>query len=168
MVEKTMWCWWWGWNPEKLEYWLEEKERQGWNLAAVNWSSVGFRLRQGEPRQMSYCVDYQVNPTPEYYSILLDDGWELAWSGYGGWHLWRKPYEELESRPSLHTENQPIIIRTRWDLGLSAFFMLLFFGASGLAAFASKIFFAALFGVMSVIFGYFFVRFYQYFQRLRA
>jgi len=167
MVERTMWCWWWGWNPEKLENWLEEKERQGWNLVAVNMSSVGFRLKQGEPRQISYCVDYQVNPTPEYYSILVDDGWELAWSGYGGWHLWRKPYSNHEPRPFLYTENQPIIIRTRWDQGLTAFFMLFFLGISGLAVFGSEIVFASLFGIISLIFGYFFIRFYQYFQRLR-
>jgi len=168
MVEKTMWCWWWGWNPGKLENWLEEKERQGWNLAAVNMSSVGFRLKQGEPRQISYCVDYQVNPTPEYYSILVDDGWELAWSGYGGWHLWRKPYSNHESKPFLHTENQPIIIRTRWDLGLTAFFMVFFFTTSILAATASVNSAAVFLGILGVLFGVFFIRFFQYYSKLRA
>lgn len=29
---KTTWHWWWGWESEKIENWLEEMELAGWSL----------------------------------------------------------------------------------------------------------------------------------------
>lgn len=109
-MEKTSWHWWWGWNPEDIETWLEAMERGGWNLVHVGFLGVRFRFRGGECRQVRYCVDYQNNPDAEYHSLLADDGWHLVWRELG-WHLWQKPY--VHERPNIFTDMASLVQRNR-------------------------------------------------------
>jgi len=84
---KTHWFWWWGWEPNKLISWLEEKEAQGCNLFQVGAMGLLFRFRKGEKRKISYGVDFQAKADDEYIAIFQEDSWELMWTGAGGWYL---------------------------------------------------------------------------------
>lgn len=106
---KTSWCWWWGWKPEKVEEWLEDMERNGWNLYQVDLGSIRFRFKKGEPKKMRYCADFQMNTDDQYYKLFSDDGWELVWKGAGGWYIWKKPY--TNERPEIYTDSKSLIDR---------------------------------------------------------
>ena len=45
---KTVWHWWWGWNIEKVENWLEEMEKNGWNLIKVDFTKMRFKFKKGK------------------------------------------------------------------------------------------------------------------------
>ena len=106
---KTAWHWWWGWNPEKIEDWLEEMELEGWNLVSVGFAYVVFKFEKGESRKIRYCVDYQVNVGNNYFELFKEDGWELADDKIIPWYIWRKPYEN--ERPSIYTDTKSLIER---------------------------------------------------------
>ena len=114
---KTSWRLWWGWDPEKIENWLEEMERKGWNIFQVDCFSLRFRFQKGELKQVRYCIDFQITVDDNYFSLFTDDDWELVWMGAGGWYIWRKPYEK--ERPDIYTDKTSLIARNSRLLPLS-------------------------------------------------
>ncbi|UNC91063.1 DUF2812 domain-containing protein [Candidatus Contubernalis alkaliaceticus] len=106
---KTKWRLWWGWNPEKIECWLEEMEKKGWNLFQVDYLSLRFHFQKGEARQIRYCVDFQTEVDDNYFSLFTDDNWELFREGVGGWYIWRKPYKN--EKPDIYTDKASLIDR---------------------------------------------------------
>lgn len=100
--------WWWGWEPEKIENWLEEMEAQGWHVDYGMGIGTTFQFTRGEPRKVRYCADYQNKVTPEYSRIFHDVGWELVYSGMG-WYIWGMPYET--ERPEIYTDMEATIER---------------------------------------------------------
>ena len=48
---KNVWHWWWGWNTEKVENWLEEMEKNGWNLTKVDFFQVRFSFKKGKSEE---------------------------------------------------------------------------------------------------------------------
>lgn len=100
---------WWGWNPEKVENWLEEMEMKGWNLYKVGVLGLRFIFKKGKSARVRYCADYQSSLVgDQYFNIFKDDGWELAWEGTG-WYIWKKLY--AEERPSIYTDISSLIER---------------------------------------------------------
>jgi len=108
-IIKTKWFWWWGWNPQKLEDWLEEMASYGWNLYQVDMWGIRFKFRKEKSEKIRYCVDYQSSVDENYLSILKDDGWDIVWTGATGWYLLKKIYEE--KRPSIFTDANSLIER---------------------------------------------------------
>ena len=106
---KTACHWWWGWNPEKIENWLEKMELDGWNLVSVSFAYMIFKFEKGESRKMRYCVDYQINVGTNYFELFKEDDWELADDKIIPWYIWRKPYET--ERPSIYTDTKSLIER---------------------------------------------------------
>ena len=106
---KTAWHWWWGWDPEKIEKWLEEMELDGWNLISVGFAYIVFKFEKGESRKMSYCVDYQINVGNNYFELFKEDGWELTDDKIIPWYIWRKPYEN--EKPDIYTDTKSLIER---------------------------------------------------------
>lgn len=102
--------WWWGWEPEKIENWLEEMEAQGWHVDYGIGLGTTFFFTRGEPRKMRYCADYQNKVTSEYSRIFHDVGWELVYS-HMGWYIWRMPYEE--ERPEIYTDMGATVDRNK-------------------------------------------------------
>ena len=116
---KTVWHWWWGWNPEKIEDWLEEIELEGWNLFQVDFNHIRFKFEKGESRKMRYCVDYQEDVDENYFELFKEYGWELADDGILPWYIWRKSYEN--ERPSIYTDTISLIERNNrqlWIVGI--------------------------------------------------
>jgi hypothetical protein len=107
---KSVTKWWWGWNPEKIEDWLEQMEAEGWHLYNATGIGVRFHFVKEEPRQVRYCADYQGNISPEYKRIFQDAGWELVFSNIG-WYIWRMEYSG--ERPNIYTDIDSIIDRNK-------------------------------------------------------
>lgn len=108
--EKRIFKWWWGWNPEKIEKWLEEQEMQGWNLINISKLGLNFTFEKGRPRRMSYCIDYQPSVKEDYHQLCQDSGWILAGSG-SGWYYWGQKYSG--EKPNLFSDYASLIERNR-------------------------------------------------------
>lgn len=104
---KTAWHWWWGWNTEKVENWLEEMEKKGWNLVKVDFAQIKFSFKKGKSRKMRFCFDFPNYVDDNYFEIFKEDGWELMDNKMGPWFIWRKPYEN--KRPSIYTDTKSLI-----------------------------------------------------------
>ncbi|MDP3066941.1 MAG: DUF2812 domain-containing protein [Methanobacteriaceae archaeon] len=105
--DKVVWRWWWGWNTEKVENWLEEMEQKGWNLVKVDFAQIRFSFKKGESRKMSYCFDYPAYVKDNYFEIFKEDGWESMDNKMGPWFIWSKSYEN--ERPSIYTDTKSLI-----------------------------------------------------------
>lgn len=104
---KIVWHWWWGWNTEKVENWLEEMEKNGWNLTKVDFAQIRFSFKKGKVRKMRYCWDYPTYPNDNYFELFKEDGWESMDNKMGPWFIWRKPYED--ERPRIYTDTRSLI-----------------------------------------------------------
>ncbi|MHB8062468.1 MAG: DUF2812 domain-containing protein, partial [Ruminiclostridium sp.] len=93
--------WWWAWEYEKIETWLEEMEAGGLRLVQTSFKGQYFHLEKCAPTKARYCIDFQAKLTPDYMSIINDDGWKLYQVGMG-WYILRKEYQE--ERPNLYTD----------------------------------------------------------------
>ncbi len=107
--------WWWGWNVERLERWIEDREAAGWRLVAISGSGLLFTFERGEPRRIAYRIDYQARPGDDYRLLFEDAGWALAGSG-AGWYYWRMPY--TGTRPEIFTDAESLIGRNRRQMAL--------------------------------------------------
>ena len=165
---KTAWHWWWGWNPEKIENWLEEMEQKGWNLFQVDFNYLRFRFEKGESRKMRYCVDYQLNVSDNYFELFKEDGWELADDKIVPWYIWRKLYHD--ERPSIYTDTGSLIERNNRQLRtvgivvpveIFIFLMLLVNGSSRLELTLALFIF-----IILIFLGYVMMQLYMYNKKL--
>ncbi len=106
---KTVWFWWWGWSPEKMESMLERMEASGWKLFQVDFLGIRFKFKRGSEDKVSYSVDYRPDADKDYLTLFDEDGWEMKWTGAGGWYLWRKTYTGV--RPEIFTDTGSLIER---------------------------------------------------------
>jgi hypothetical protein len=102
--------WWFAWNPEKVEDYLESMSLQGWHAVHAGGMLVNFFFEHGEPKHIRYCMDYQRSDKPEYVQIFMDDGWKPLGSSMG-WRLWSREYEG--ARPDIYTDTDSLIRRNR-------------------------------------------------------
>ncbi|QNU65944.1 DUF2812 domain-containing protein [Ruminiclostridium herbifermentans] len=102
--------WWWAWNYEKIESWLESMENSGLRLVKTKFKGVVFYFENCTPTKARYCIDYQDKLTPEYISIINDAGWKINQIGMG-WYVLRKQYED--ERPELYTDFDALIARNK-------------------------------------------------------
>jgi hypothetical protein len=109
-LTKSVTKWWWGWEPEKIEDWLEQMEVEGWHLYNATGIGVRFHFVKEEPRRVRYCADYQSKIGPQYKEIFQDTGWELVYSGMG-WYIWRMEY--VGERPDIYTDIDSILDRNK-------------------------------------------------------
>jgi len=122
---KTVWYFWWGWNPIHMENMLERMEASGWKLFQVDYYGLRFKFKRGQAETVRYSVDYQPKTDEDYLSIFEDDDWQMKWSGAGGWYLWRKLY--TTERPDIFTDSSSLIERNNRLINLLTplFYMLI-------------------------------------------
>ncbi len=113
--------WWWVWDYEEIENWLEQMEAGGLRLVETRFDGVVFCFEKCIPSKARYCIDYQSKLTPEYMTIINDDGWKLYQIGFG-WYILRKQYEG--ERPDLYTDFEGLIARNRSLLTISLILLL--------------------------------------------
>ncbi len=107
--------WWWAWNYEEVENWLERMEAGGLRLVQTHFKGVIFYFEKCRPSKARYCIDYQNRLTPDYLTIINDDGWQLYQIGMG-WYILRKEYED--ERPEFYTDFEGLITRSKSLLNL--------------------------------------------------
>ncbi len=114
--------WWWAWNSEEYEAYLEAEAAAGWELVHVGFAMIRHRFRKTEAKQVRYCVDYHTKTSQEYELIAKDDGWhKMAESA--GWIMWSKAYED--QRPALFTDRASMISRNKRLMGFTGMLVLL-------------------------------------------
>ena len=121
---KTVWFFWWGWSPDNMENMLERMEATGWKLFQVDFSGIRFKFTRGQEEKARYSVDYQPAADDDYLTLFEEDGWQMKWTGAGGWYLWRKPY--TSERPEIFTESSSLIERNNRLLKLLMPLFILF------------------------------------------
>lgn len=96
--QKKVWKFWFPWNTEKIERWLEDKAARGWNLTHTDWGLRRFFFTRCEPRQVAFCLDRlsdhpdaPLSQGSEYIKLMKKDLWQLI-NRQASWCLWVKPY----------------------------------------------------------------------------
>lgn len=78
--------WWWAWNFDKEEEWLNEMADNGYALVDAKWISYWFE--KTEPGEYIVRLEYQKNNF-EYLSFMKELGAERV-SYYMGWNYFRR------------------------------------------------------------------------------
>ena len=93
----TKFKWFWAWEDEKEENWLEEMSQKGWHLKDPGFPCV-YHFAKGEPRTYSYRLDFRTGSfksLQEYLQICSDAGWEML-GRMGSWYYFRKECQDME------------------------------------------------------------------------
>jgi hypothetical protein len=108
--------WFWAWDAEKEERWLEEMARTGWHLVS---GGILFRFAKGRPEEVRYRLDWRPARSPElqeYFDLCRDAGWERV-CGFNNWHYFRTADA---AAPELYTDRTSLVERYRKLTGLIA------------------------------------------------
>ncbi len=108
---KTVTKFWFAWNAEEVEKWLENMASEGWLLDSVSFKMKKFHFKKGSPCKISFCLDFKTRPDSEYFSIAEDDNWNLKGTILG-WHLWSKE-QHSEYKPEFFSDVTSLIKRFR-------------------------------------------------------
>ncbi|MEI6614256.1 MAG: DUF2812 domain-containing protein [Chrysiogenales bacterium] len=87
----TKFKWFWAWDDEKEEKWLEALSQNGWHLENPGLPCV-YHFVKGEPREYSYRLDFRTGSFKslhEYLQICRDAGWEMV-GRMSTWYYFRK------------------------------------------------------------------------------
>lgn len=98
--------WFWAWQDEREETWLQDMAAQGYHLVDTNCPGV-YDFVKGEPSETIYRLDfpYAAGQDLESYLQLFEDaGWEHVGS-MGGWQYFRKTVQPGESA-EIYTDNE--------------------------------------------------------------
>ncbi len=166
---KKVWHWWWGWNTPKVENWLEEMEKNGWNLTKVDLFQIRFSFKKGKGRKMRYCWDYPAMPGDNYFELFKEDGWESMDNKMGPWFIWRKPYED--ERPNIYTDTKSLIERNNRQIRTVIFGVLVtlfLIALVSIANFSFSKWISALLFLSMVFYGYIIVQLCQYNKKLKT
>src|SRR5665648_93372 len=97
----------WMYAPDKIETWLEAKEKQGYNLYRMRRRGNIFYFMKGEPRTIKYFVYYQHLVNYSYFDIHKSSGWEVIFTSkftYMKYTIWRKEY--TDDRPQIYSDKK--------------------------------------------------------------
>jgi hypothetical protein len=115
MEKETMkkFRWFWAWEDEKEERWLEAMSRKGWHLQAIGFVGT-YIFRKGQPREYSYSLDFHTGTNKsleEYKQICRDAGWEEL-GRMGSWFYFRKECRDGE-KPEFFSDRDSKIQKYR-------------------------------------------------------
>lgn len=94
--------------PDKLETWLEKMEKKGYQLQRISKNGISFYFKQGNPRTMSYCVDFHYHVNKTYLDLQREAGWELKFMRNTvmlNWFIWAKSYEADSQKPRIYSDD---------------------------------------------------------------
>ncbi|UQZ36103.1 hypothetical protein C2I18_22765 [Paenibacillus sp. PK3_47] len=134
----------WMYSPDKLEKWLEDKERQGWNLYKVGRWGTLFFFSKGSPRRMNYHADYQIVADEGSVELHTSAGWTKAYSSPSSlqkWTIWRRESAEGEAQTQLYSDKLHLLKHAR-KIALSytlLFLPMLLLYTYNLSAFVERI-----------------------------
>jgi hypothetical protein len=98
--------WWWAWQDEQEETWLEDMSRKGLHLKSVALPAF-YTFEKGRPEDCAYRLDFSsaYKDRDHYLQLFQDAGWEHVGS-IGYWEYFRKmrrPGELAE----IYTDKEP-------------------------------------------------------------
>lgn len=122
--------WFWPWQDEKEEAWLEKMSGSGWHLKSMQ-LPCRYTFASGDPGSYAYRLDYMPSDKAkwdEYRQIFEDAGWQYI-GEMSNWRYWRKlihPGETVE----IFTDSSSKIKKYRRLLSYMLFFLfiLIFYG----------------------------------------
>jgi len=90
--------WFWAWQDEREEVWLQEMAAQGYYLEDPRFPGV-YDFVRGEPSETIYRLDFPYTSGQDFESYLqlfADAGWDYVGS-MGGWQYFRKKVQAGET-----------------------------------------------------------------------
>lgn len=88
ITRKTKWFW--PWQDQDEEAWLEELSKQGLHFQKVNHFGK-YNFKQGSPTHYAYRLDYQdsIKDEQQYFQLFKDSGWQHI-DTTNGWNYFRQ------------------------------------------------------------------------------
>jgi hypothetical protein len=134
MTDIQRYKWFWPWQDQKEEAWLESMSKAGLHLESVH-LPCAYRFNQGKPQQYTYRLDYILvnrDQKPEYLQIFQDAGWEHL-GEMSNWQYWRKQFVKGETA-EIFTDRESKLKKYQRMLGVMLFFLffLAFLGFNGI------------------------------------
>lgn len=106
----------WHYSPDKLEQWLEQMERKGYNLQRIGKLGVSFHFSRGSSRTVKYCADYQNSTNQSYFMAHREAGWKLVFASPGSlvrWSLWAQEYSPQDHPPRFYSDKSSLLQHAR-------------------------------------------------------
>lgn len=103
---KTVWKYWWGWQLEKMEQWLETMALQGYRFDHATCSGIHFYFKEGDKVKLKVVIDYQEDLTEDYLTLIKEDGWTTK-QICPGWWLHEQVY--IDKAPVFYYDETPRI-----------------------------------------------------------
>ncbi len=125
--------WFWAWQDEAEETWLENMSQKGYHLSSVGLPGF-YMFSVAEPQNYVYQLDYQSfykKDKGEYLQLFQDAGWEHI-GEMSAWQYFRKEVKAAET-PEIFTDIESKIAkykRVLTYLGFSYFLMIVSFGST--------------------------------------
>ncbi|PWB49809.1 MAG: hypothetical protein C3F13_18395 [Anaerolineales bacterium] len=121
-IKRTKWFW--PWQDEKEETWLEEMSSEGLHLNSVHLPCI-YTFERGEPRRYTYRLDYmplnRADKIQEYQQIFTDAGWQYI-GEMSNWRYWRT-FNSNNNASEIFTDRESKIRKYQRLLGYMAFFL---------------------------------------------
>jgi hypothetical protein len=104
--------WFWAWQDEQEEAWLNSMSEEGLHLVNPGFAGI-YEFKPGSPVNYIYRLDYVYPKKDEghYYQIFSDAGWEHI-GAMGGWQYFRKEAQPGEAA-EIYTDPQSKIEKYR-------------------------------------------------------
>jgi len=97
--------WFWAWQDDMQEAWLEAMSREGLHLRTIKaFGRYVFEL--GEPCKYTYRLDFDQTSgkDSDYFQLIQEAGWERVVE-LAGWQYWRKESPEGKT-PEIFTDSE--------------------------------------------------------------
>ena len=103
---KTVRKWFWAWNDDKEEIFLEKMAAKGYKLVNVGFGKYTFE--ESEPKKIKYQLDFKgltKMQEKEYLQIYEDAGWKNV-NRLGSWYYFAQEYDEDTPDISIFNDNK--------------------------------------------------------------
>ncbi len=105
MTTSRQFHWFWAWEDEKEEAYLQDMALSGWHFKSVTFPG-NYTFVKGEPRNDVYRLDFLSNykDKDNYLQLFEDAGWNHV-GEYGSWQYFRKTAMDDEAL-EIFTDNE--------------------------------------------------------------
>ena len=101
----TQFKWFWAWQDDKQEDWLEAMSQEGLHLQSIK-AFGRYVFEPGAPRKYTYRMDFDQTSgkDSDYFHLIREAGWKRI-TEVAGWQYWRKEAREGKT-PELYTDTE--------------------------------------------------------------
>ncbi|OIJ17332.1 hypothetical protein BKP37_02165 [Anaerobacillus alkalilacustris] len=99
----------WMYAPDKLESWLEEKEKSGWHLTNVHKGGFKFRFEKSDTKLYAYNVLFEGRADSNAHAFHREAGWERVYvsgSSWTQWSVWRQAYSDETEKLKINDDRE--------------------------------------------------------------